>query len=198
MEYLVNKRRTRIEEVKFENVRPYSVKMEYLRHSEEMLAIYNEVGEYFSTAKNLAYKLVYDAIWWPPTNTDEYKFNKFLNMLTEYTVSDEDQSLIDTAIGTFDLTALSAVVDKYVSYDSSKHMTIKELAMTPEYNKLYVNVYNEINKRLDTLPVILEADYDKYLEERPGSTVTMDEYLKMVKMPAGVLLKGIGVEEYNK
>lgn len=198
--YLLKRRRDKLEQLKFDQTKPKYVKQQHMLHTEEMVDILLKISTHAYTAKNLAYKFVYDELWWPKDNTLDSKIVKYDTYFNEnaVNVTVEDKELFTQAIESKDLKAMTVVMDKYLTYDVDKHVTIRDLALSDEYIDLYKAKYDAINIKLDEEVARIKRTYD----EDTAKAATADEYNKYIIPPypeylnnsvsnAGTLIEGL-------
>lgn len=199
VEYVSKMRIKKEEELKFATDRPNIKRFEHIKHCGEILDMYTRVNLYSTTAKNLAYKIIYDDVWWPADNTVAGKVANYKTMfdgIANTTQSDKD--LFEEAVLEENLTKISNIINNYLEYDESKHVSIVDLALSPKYINMYKDAYDRINAKLDVIKAEALVKYDEIVannetlpEEQREFIVGVDEYIDMYIVYAGDLLKGI-------
>lgn len=194
-EYLLNRRRKKLEFLKYDTTHAYYDKMEFIKHTEEMIQYLSNINNYNVSGKNLALKLVHDAIWWPEDdyeNTKLVKYNAKFNELTG--ISAEDKTTFETASNNRDLTVMAQILDKYVVYNSFEHRTLLELSLDKEYIDIFTNAYMHIDNKLDEIIQRLPLEYEYYLNNITSGDIIMsfDRFSEVYTINAGFLISGLG------
>lgn len=190
--YLIEKRLKRIESVKFDPKFPMYFKKSFIKDCEEYIEILKSITEYTTTAKNLAYVIVFHKLWSHTDFDNETLIRIFDNIVNDVDMPVEDLELYLAYKETFNFTNLSVIIDKYKSVSDYKHTSIRDRVIFEGLHKdVYENAYNYFNITLDNFIANIENSYNEYVEslEENIEPLSLEDFKKSLIINGSQLIE---------
>lgn len=175
-DFLTKTRIKKMENMKFSKEFPNIIISKFLKDNEEYISICKAIEDYTTSAKNLAYIIVYHKIWSNTTFTPERiheLFSDVFNIISG--ITEDDNEIYILAKEDNDFITMSEVINKYNSFDITKHITIKDLSLTTTFKDVYLDAYNFFNTKLEELVNGLPEEYNNYITKLSENETPLSE-----------------------
>lgn len=199
--YLISRKEYKLLELETVDFKPEYLRLSQIDHIHELINIYKNVSIGNANVTDLAYKLIYDWLWWPRRKTMDDIIVSCVSKIPELELTTRDSELITKYCDERNLVELSTIFNKYITYDRSKRLTLRELVTS---NETYTDIYNHAVKVITNKMTKIKNDnkdmYELICEDcELRNTVniyqTAEEYSYAVNVPAGVIIEGLSTYE---
>ena len=197
-DFLIEKRLKKIENIKFDSNYPLIFKKNFIKDCEEYIEILKSISDYTTTAKNLAYIIVFHKLWSNKDFDNETLARLFDEIIVKngININSDDLTIYNTNKENFNFNIMTSIIDKYSNIENYNHITIKDKVLYNNvHTDIYENAYNYFNNKLDEIISNLDNDYNSYVESLPEGTepITLVEFKKSININGSKLLE----EYYN-